>query len=328
MPTEEQVLSLLKMHTGYVSAKTLAKEVGVSRNVISKWIRILRKYGYNIESNHRVGYKIIAETAFPVPWELAKVLNTCFIGKDKKILYRVTVESTQKLAILLAKKKPSSEGTVIIAEQQTGGRGRENRKWLSPSGGIWLSVILRPTTSASKITLLPFIAAIAVGEAIRKTTHLNPKLRWPNDVMINGKKVAGILIDISMEGDKINYAIIGIGINANVDSLALSSVLESHTMATSISDELGYKISMLELTKATLEQLEYYYFQIRESFPRAIIKQWKNNSDILQHKVEVIGKHRTIKGIAEDINDDGSLLVRTHDGKKINVVASDVRVRF
>ncbi len=327
MPVEEQVLSLLKMHKGYVSAKTLAKEVGVSRSAISKRIRILRKYGYNIESNHRIGYKIIAETGLPVPWELAKVLNTCFLGKDK-ILYRLTVESTQKLAILLAEKKTSSEGIVIIAEQQTGGRGRENRKWLSPSGGIWLSVILRPTTSASKIILLPFAAAIAVGEAIRKTTHLNPKLRWPNDVMINGKKVAGILIDISMEEDRINYAIVGIGINANVDSLALSSVLESHTLVTSISDELGYKISMLELTKVTLEQLEYYYFQLRDSVPHAIIKQWKNNSDILEHKVEVIGKHRTIKGIAEDVNDDGSLLVRTHDGKDINVVASDVRVKF
>ncbi len=327
MPEEEQLLSLLRMYKGYVSAKTLAKEAGISRSTMSKRIRILRKYGYNIESNRRIGYKLVAETDLPVPWELAKVLNTCFLGKNK-ILYRLTVESTQKLAILLAEKKTSSEGIVIIAEQQTGGRGRENRKWLSPSGGIWLSVILRPTTSALDITLLPFAAAVAVCEAIRKTTDLNPKLRWPNDVMINGKKVAGILVDISMEADLINYAIIGIGINANVDSLALSSAVESHLTVTSIRDELGYKINILELTKVTLEQLEYHYLRIKDDLPHRIIEQWKNNSDIFHHKVEVIGKHSTIKGIAEDVKDDGSLLVRTHEGKEINVVASDVRVRF
>ncbi|MFL6526050.1 MAG: biotin--[acetyl-CoA-carboxylase] ligase [Nitrososphaera sp.] len=327
MHAEEQVLSLLRMHKGYVSAKALANEAGISISGISKRIRILRKYGYNIESNNRLGYKLIAKTGLPVPWELAKVLNTHFLGKDK-ILYRLTADSTQKLAILLAEKKPSSEGIVIIADQQTGGRGRENRKWLSPSGGIWLSVILRPTTSASKITVLPFAVAIAVCEAIRETTHLNPKLRWPNDVMINGKKVAGVLIDISMEADQINYAIIGIGINANVDSLALSSFLESHMKVTSISDELGYKISILELTRITLEHLEYHYLQLRDSIPHAIIEIWKNNSDILHHKVEVIGKHLTIKGIVEDVKDDGSLLVRTHDGRDINVVASEVRVRF
>jgi BirA family biotin operon repressor/biotin-[acetyl-CoA-carboxylase] ligase len=327
MPEEEQVLALLRMHKGYVSAKTLSKEAGISRSTMSKRITILRKYGYNIESSSRIGYKLVAETDLPVPWELAKVLNTCFIGKDK-IIYRSTMESTQKLAILLAEKKTSSEGIVIIAEQQTGGHGRENRKWLSPTGGIWLSVILRPRTSASQITLLPFAAAIAVHEAIQKTTNLNPKLRWPNDVMINGKKVAGILVDISMEADLINYAIIGIGINANIDSLALSSAVESNIRITSISDELGYKISILELTKLTLEQLEYHYLRMKDSLPHTIIEQWKNNSDILHHEVEVIGRHNTIKGIAEDVKDDGSLLVRTHEGKEINVVASDVRVRF
>src|SRR5918999_1380530 len=209
---EEHLLCLLRLQKGYISGKKLAKKIGISTSGISKRITILRKYGYNIESKHSMGYRLAGETDLPLPWELAKVLQTSFVGKDK-IIYRHTTESTQNLAISLAEKDPSSDGTVIIAGQQTSGRGRENRKWLSPKGGIWLSVILRPRISACKITILPFAAALAVCEAINKTTQLNPKLRWPNDIMIEGKKVAGILIDISMEAELINYAVVGIGLN-------------------------------------------------------------------------------------------------------------------
>jgi BirA family biotin operon repressor/biotin-[acetyl-CoA-carboxylase] ligase len=229
---------------------------------------------------------------------------------------------------LLAENNPSSDGMVIIAEQQTSGRGRENRKWLSPKGGIWLSVVLRPRISASKITALPFAVALAICDAIKKTTQLDPKLRWPNDVTIRGKKVAGILIDLSIEAEQINYAVIGIGINANVDSSAISSCLENGTKVTSLCDEVGHKISMLGLTKEILERLEYHYIQLKYCLPHAIIEQWKNNSDILHQKVEVIQNDKTIHGIAADVKEDGSLLVRTKGCNNINVVASSTHVKY
>ena len=274
-----------------------------------------------------MGYRLVGGTDLPLPWELAKVLQTLFVGKDK-IIYRLTTHSTQNLAILLAEKNPSLDGIVIIAEQQKSGRGRENRQWLSPKGGVWLSVVLRPCMPASNITLLPFAAALAVYDAIKKTTQLDAKLRWPNDVTINGKKVAGILIDTSMERERINYAIIGIGINANVDSSSISLGIEKGIKVTSLSDELGHKTSILGLTKAILERLEYYYMELKHCIPHKIMDEWKKNSDILHQKVSVIQNNRTIQGIAADVKDDGSLLVTTDDCDNIDVVAGDIYVRY
>lgn len=324
---EPKLLSLLRLQKGYISGKIISKETGISTSGISKRIKTLRKYGYNIESRHRMGYRLAGETNLPLPWELTKVLDTLFVGKDK-IIYRLTTDSTQNLAILLAEKNPNSDGIVIIAGEQKSGRGRQNRKWLSPKGGIWLSVVLRPRISASKITLLPFAAALAVCDTIKKTTQLDAKLRWPNDVTISGKKVAGILIDISMEAERINYAVVGIGINANIDSSAISSYLEKGIKVTSLSDELGHKTNILDLTKVILERLEYYYMELKRCAPNTIIEEWKKNSDILYQKVAVTQNNRTIQGIAADVNDDGSLLVRTNDCNNINVVASDIHVRY
>src|SRR5215210_1870239 len=327
MQSEEHLLSLLRLQKGYISGKILAKETGISTSGISKRIKILRKYGYNIESRHRMGYRIAGETNLPLPWELTKVLDTLFVGKDK-IIYRLTTHSTQNLAILLAEKNPSSDGIVIIAGQQKSGRGRQNRKWLSPKGGIWLSVVLRPRISSSKITLLPFAAALAVCDAIKKTTQLDAKLRWPNDITISGKKVAGILIDSSVEAERINYAVIGIGVNANVDSSMISLHLEKSIKVTSLSNELGHETSIVGLTKEILERLEYYYIELEHRVPHTIIEKWKKNSDILGQKVVLTQSNRTIKGIAADVKDDGSLLVKADDCGDIDVVASDIYVRY
>jgi len=327
MPPEELILSLLRLQKGYISEKNLANETGISISAIPKWINLLRKYGYDIESRHRRGYRLVGETDLPVPWELAKRLDTLFVGKDK-IVYRLTTHSTQNLAILLAEKNPDSDGLVIIAEQQKSGRGRENREWLSPKGGVWLSVVLRPCMPASNITLLPFAAALALYDAIKKTTQLDAKLRWPNDVTISGKKVAGILIDGSVEAERINYAIIGIGVNANVDSSVISSHLEKSIKVTSLSDELGHETSILGLTKEILERLDYYYTQLEHRNPRTIIEEWKKKSDILGQKVALMQSNRTIQGIAADVKEDGSLVVRADNCEDINVVASDIYVTY
>jgi BirA family biotin operon repressor/biotin-[acetyl-CoA-carboxylase] ligase len=327
MPLEEIILSLLRLQKGHISAKNLANETGVSIRAISKRINLLRKYGYDIESSHRRGYRLVSETDLPVPWELAKVLDTLFVGKDK-IIYRLTTHSTQNLAILLAEKNPDSDGTVIIAGHQKSGRGRKNRKWLSPKGGIWLSVVLRPSMPASNITLLPFAAALAVCDAIKKTTQLDAKLRWPNDITISGKKVAGILIDSSVEAERINYAVIGIGVNANVDSSIISLHLEKSIKVTSLCNELGHETSIIGLTKEILERLEYYYIELEHRVPHTIIEKWKKNSDILGQKVALMQSNRTIQGIAADVKDDGSLLVKADNCEDINVVASDIYVRY
>lgn len=283
---------------------------------------MLRRYCYTIESRHGLGYRLVGKTDLPVPWELARVLRTSFVGKQ--VVFRETTDSTQNLAVSLAS-KPGSHGAVVVAEQQKSGRGRQKRKWLSPSGGIWLSVVLRPAIPTAKITLLPFVAALAVCDAI-KTTGLDARLKWPNDVMISGKKVAGILLDISAEADQVNYAVIGIGINTNVDSAAISARLDG-AKVTSISDELGRNVSRLDLTRSLLENLERYYVEMEQRGAGTILQKWKKNSDMLGRKVEVTQNSKTIQGVAADVNDDGSLLLRTDHGD-INVVSGDINVRY
>src|SRR5919108_4951733 len=326
----EELLPLLSSKKGYyTSGKELAKEAGISKSAVWKQIKSLRRYGYNIESRQGMGYRLAGRTDLPVRWELEKVLHTLFVGKPK-IVYRQTTDSTQNIAVSLAEENLNSHGIVIIAEQQKNGRGRQKRKWLSPKGGIWLSVVLKPHIPTAQITLLPLAAALAVRDAIKKSTELDAKLRWPNDVMISGKKVAGILIDISTEAKQVNYAVIGIGINANVDSSAISSWLEKNSIAiTSISDELGQNTSMLGLTRELLERLEYYYLELERRGPCTIIEKWKKNSDILGRKVAVVQKNnKTIQGIAVDIKNDGSLLLRTDRDDIMVVVADDIRVRY
>lgn len=323
----EEILSLLGSYNGYLSVKDLANQAGISRSAVWKHMTRLRSYGYDIESTHRRGFRLAGKTELPLPWELVKILKTSFVGKKKMIYYRHAILSTQKIAISLAAVNPNSQGIVIIAEQQKRGRGRQNRSWLSPKGGIWLSVILKPTMPSSRITLLPFAAALAVIDAIKKNTQLDAKLRWPNDVTISGKKVAGILIDIGTESEQVNYVVVGVGINANIDSSAISSRLERGIAVTSISDELGHNTNMLKLTKELLERLENYYLKLERSGPYTIIERWKENSDILGCKVSVVQHNKTIQGIAADINRDGSLLLRTDCGD-IDVIAGDIYVRY
>jgi BirA family biotin operon repressor/biotin-[acetyl-CoA-carboxylase] ligase len=322
MPEPDEFLSLLGSEAGYISGQALAKKAGISRSAVWKQIKTLRRHGYSIESRHGLGYRLAGRTDLPVPWELARVLNTSFVGKQ--LVFRETADSTQNLAISLAG-KPGSHGAVVIAEQQKSGRGRQKRKWLSPKGGVWLSVVLKPAIPTARITLLPFVAALAACDAI-KATGLDARLKWPNDVMISGKKVAGILLDISAEADQVNYAVIGIGINANVDSAAVSARFDG-IKVTSISDELGHSISRLDLTKSLLENLEQYYLEMEQRGPDAIIQKWKKNSDMLGRKIAVTQNDMTIHGVAADVNGDGSLLLRTDHGS-VNVISGDIRVRY
>jgi BirA family transcriptional regulator, biotin operon repressor / biotin---[acetyl-CoA-carboxylase] ligase len=321
----EQFLSLLREESanGYVSGQALAKKARISRSAVWKQIRRLRRYGYAIESLHGMGYRLAGETDSPVPWELAKALHASFV---KNIVYREALDSTQNLAISIAS-KPASHGTVVIAEQQKSGRGRMKRKWLSPKGGLWLSVVLQPSIPTAQITLLPFVAALAVCEAIREGTKLDAGLKWPNDVMISGKKVAGILLDISAETEQVNYAVIGIGLNANVDSSLIASRLEPGTMVTSIKDELGREASRLVLARLLLEKLEHYYLELERHGPPGILQKWKQRSDMLGRQVSVTQGGRIIRGVAAGLNDDGSLLLKADD-KEINIVSGDIQVRY
>ncbi|WP_415283732.1 biotin--[acetyl-CoA-carboxylase] ligase [Candidatus Nitrososphaera sp. FF02] len=322
----EEFLELLSRHEGYASGQFLAKKAGISRSAVWKQIRRLRQCGYAIESLHGMGYRLASSTTYPVPWELAKAMRTAIVGRGRMV-YRDNADSTQTIAIALAEKHTDAAGAVVIAEQQSGGRGRMKRRWLSPRGGVWLSVVLKPGIPTATSTLLPFVAALAVCDAVRETTGLSAALKWPNDVMIKGKKVAGILLDLSAEAETVNYAVIGIGINANVDTSKIKIDREGRPEITSLKEELGKDIDRLRLTATLLEKLEQFYLVLEKGGPAKIVAEWRRRSDMLGKKVSVVQQGRAEEGVAQDINDDGSLLLKTASGT-VSIVSGDIHVSY
>jgi BirA family biotin operon repressor/biotin-[acetyl-CoA-carboxylase] ligase len=253
------------------------------------------------------------------------MLQTSFVGKNT-IVYRDSADSTQALAIALAEKQDAN-GAVAIAEQQSSGRGRMKRKWLSPRGGLWISIALRPNIPTAASTMLPFVAAVAVCDAVRQATGLAATLKWPNDVMVKGKKVAGILLDLSAEAETVNYAVIGIGINANVDTSKIKIDREGKPAITSLKEELGREVNRLKLAVELLEKLEQFYLMLERDGPAEIVTEWRRRSDMLGKKVAVVQQGKTVEGVAQDISDDGSLVLKTASGP-VSVVSGDVHVSY
>lgn len=252
----------------------------------------------------------------------------------RRICYYSEVDSTQSIALSLAKKKSrDTHGTLILAGLQKNGRGRYDRQWISPSGGIWFSLILKPRMLVEQITLLPLAVAVAVAEAITTKTKLNPKLKWPNDVLIDGKKLSGILLDIDTEGEKVDYVVIGIGINVNVDSSQISSKIVSsdELPITSLKEEMsGSTICRTEFIQLLLEKLNYYFTQLedKESEGRKIVlSKYKELSDTIGKEVSVKDQDEVFEGTAVDIDYDGSLVVRKSNNYIHRVVSADLFVR-
>lgn len=201
-----KVLQFLKAHKlEYLSGEDLSEVLRISRVAIWKHIKKIQSLGYKIESKQNLGYRLVETTDKILPWEIAESLKTKTLGR--KIYYFDSVDSTQNFAMRLAK---TDSGSVVIAESQTSGKGRLGRKWISPKGGIWMSIVLHPDIDVSKITLVPIAAAVALANAIEKTLALKTELKWPNDITLNGKKIAGIIIDASIESSKIDLSLIHI----------------------------------------------------------------------------------------------------------------------
>jgi BirA family biotin operon repressor/biotin-[acetyl-CoA-carboxylase] ligase len=209
----------------------------------------------------------------------------------------------------------STHGTIVIAKRQKMGKGRIGRSWISPNGGLWMSVILRPEFSVNSILFTQFIGAIAVAEAIMQVTKIKCTLKWPNDVLIDGKKVCGILVDVNLQGnDKV--IVIGIGLNANIASSLVNDNLIDHSLkATSLSKEYGNEVDLAQTTKAIVDRLEHYYYELLSNGKTLeIIDLWKKNSDVVDKKATVYDGDETVVGQVIDIDENGALLMKLGDG--------------
>jgi len=245
-------------------------------------------------------------------------LGTRTIGRYAR--WHATLPSTNDLAMDLIK-IPVPEGTVIVAEEQTAGRGRMGRTWASPRGGIWLSAILRPGLPLARVPLIGLAAAIAAARAIRETTRLLARVKWPNDVMIDGRKVVGILLETAPDAE---WIVIGIGVNANIAPGALP--VRTGFPATSLEAILGHPVDRGALLRALLQGLDRGYERLRSGEVPPTLSAWREMSETLGHPVRVELPDGVVDGVAEDIDDTGALLVRRGDGTLAKVFAGDVGV--
>jgi len=243
-------------------------------------------------------------------------LNTKFIGRQLYYYHRLatTMETAKELV-----QKGTDEGTVVIAGTQTAGRGRIGRTWLSPEGSLAMSVILKP--SLDKLPQLVMIASLAVVRAIKNVSGLETQIKWPNDVLLKGKKVCGILIENEVKGGRVNFAIIGIGININFEPLAFPEITD---IATSLSHELGTELSKVELISALLLELERLYLEAQAG--AHIYGEWQKNMETLGRWIQVKTGKTVEQGKAETVTENGNLILRHTDGSLAEIVAGDVTV--
>jgi BirA family transcriptional regulator, biotin operon repressor / biotin---[acetyl-CoA-carboxylase] ligase len=245
-------------------------------------------------------------------------LNTHFIGN--KIIYFPSIDSTMEAA----KREAlwgAKAGTIIITDEQTEGRGRLKRTWISPKGGLAFSIILRPN-----IEYLPFmvmIASLAVASGIQSVTGMKPQIKWPNDVLINEKKVCGILIENDIRKNSLRHTVIGIGINVN---LHMTDYPLISSLATSLSDQLGKEVSRLNLMREVLKEMDNLYRLLPET--ETIRDRWKSRLVTLGQKVEVNSGDTIISGLAESVTKDGNLMLRQKDGSLTKIIAGDVNLKY
>ncbi len=244
-------------------------------------------------------------------------LETHFIGK--RVIYYPRLTSTMEVAKWEAR-QGAAEGTVIVADEQTAGKGRLKRIWLSPKGNIALSVILYP--DVAYLPYLIMVASLAMVHSIETVTGLKSQVKWPNDVLIKGRKVCGILIESDVKGNVVDYTIIGIGVNVK---LRLSHFPDIQSTATSLSDELGREVSRLDMIRQLLVEIERLYLTLRTG--GSIYDEWRDSLVTLGRRVSVKSGKNIYKGVAESVTIDGGLLLRLSDGRLTKIISGDVTLR-
>jgi len=314
-----QILEKIRGSKKAVSGQALSNELNITRTAIWKHIKQLRKEGYNITAKPRVGYRLKKIPDLLLSQEIKRNLDTDFIGIN--IINYPKISSTISVAKRMAK-KGFPDGTVIVAEQQTFGKGRLGRKWESPKGGIWASVILRPKMSPSEIVKLNMVVSLAIVKAIKDVTGIQTEIKWPNDVLYQGSKVAGVLTEVDTEIDSVNYAIVSFGINVNNKLDKLSANVQE--TATSIQEIKGKKVKRLALFSAILSYLEKLFIECQNSGCGEILREWKQVCLTIGQELTIKTVEKQYQGKAIDIDDLGRLVLDTDDGQTVALLSGDI----
>ncbi|MCM8795847.1 MAG: biotin--[acetyl-CoA-carboxylase] ligase [Candidatus Omnitrophica bacterium] len=315
---QKRIIEFLKKRQEYVSGEEISKQLGISRQGLWKHIHELKSIGYDIIAVPHRGYRLLSCPDRLFPSEVSYQLKTKFLGK--KIYYFDNLPSTMDIAFEVGI-KGAPEGTLVLAEVQTKGRGRLGRNWFSPKyKGIYLSLLLRPKILTNQTPVFTLLSAVSVCEAVKEQIGLDIQIKWPNDLLIDNKKLGGILTELNAEMDEVHFLVIGIGLNVNNER---KSLLE---YATSLKEEKHEQINRIELLKEILRKIEenYLIFQKFGAYP--ILEKWRDYNITLGRRVKILS-HKgglEIEGEAVDIDIDGGILVRNDLGLIQKVTAGDV----
>jgi len=313
---QQQILEFLKKNENYISGEEISKSLNISRAAIWKYIQDLRQNGYDIIAVPHLGYKLNSCPDKLFSEEIHHQLGTKNFGK--KIVFYETVDSTMDAAFQMAL-KGCPEGTVICAEGQTKGRGRLGRGWTSPKGkGIYVSVVLRPALPPSEVAQLTLLSAVAVAQAVKENTGVVTAIKWPNDLLVNHRKVAGILTELNAETDLVKFVIVGIGVNVNT---ALGFLPRG---ATSLKVEAKKNISRVHLLQEILRNMEKWYLRFQKEGFQPIILKWKEGNATLNKRIRISDLSGYTDGVALDIDQDGGLLIRQDSGIVVKKMTGDV----
>lgn len=320
---KEKILRFLNEKNEFISGEEISKLLGVSRAAVWKHINALKEEGYVIESISRKGYKLIKSPDLLTPEEIRKYLTTNFIGKNIK--HFDSINSTNTKAKELAD-LGALNGTVVISEEQLSGKGRLGRNWISPKyKGIWMSIVLRPEINPIHIAKITQVGAAAVVKAGDELGY-DMRVKWPNDIIINDKKVCGILTEMSSELNQINYVILGIGINANLDLDDFD--VELKEKASSIKIESKVQVNRKELCGKILNNFEDLYEKfICDGRGIDSINICRQRSILINKNVNVINGNDSYDALVMDLNDDGELVVKKGNGEIKNLFSGEVSIR-
>lgn len=320
---KDPLLRLLQAEEGYVSGDRLAGALKVSKIAVREGVRTLRAEGIEIVGRPGLGYRMTGLAQRLRPTEIQSGLATGLIGRE--VVYFDRIDSTNRVAAELAR-NGAAEGIVVIAEDQTSGRGRLGRTWLAPPYScILMSILFRPQIPPSRAFSLTALASIAVVRAVKRTTGLKAAIKWPNDIYLEGKKAAGVLTEVSVEQDRLRFAVVGVGLNVNFDPARYPEIRKT---ATSLQAVAGKPVSRLELLRSVLREADGLYADLKKGRTVAIHREWKAGSMVLGRLVRIVSFEAVEEGTAEDIEEDGTLLLRDRQGQLKRIVAGDVSLRL
>ena len=321
MTSRDKILSLFRTHSDqYMSGQEISRSLNISRAAVWKQVRALRELGFEIEAKHSQGYRLLAVPDLLLAADIENGLNCQLVGQS--VISLSEIDSTNARARRLAE-EGALEGTVVVADRQSAGRGRLGRRWESPSGvNLYCSILLRPKIPVQQAPQLTFLSAVAVAETLNKICRLSAKVKWPNDILVNGAKIAGLLNEMNAETEQIHFVILGIGVNLNMIEEQFPEELKYPV--TSAFLETGKSVNRLIFLQELLQCLDRYYSEfLLEGFV-PIRRRWEKLCNMMNMKVEVDQGNEILCGTVVGLDAEGALRVQLDNGKVERILAGDV----